>query len=98
MSLRDALTTLISTVSAGGNLLLNIAPDHNGRLLPLYEERLRDIGLFVNAHSEAIFASKPWIYLNDQGGVWYVKYVSAPLDGVCLRTNFNNDHLGTLAS
>jgi hypothetical protein len=26
--------------------------------------------LFVNAHSEAIFGSKPWIYLNE-GSVWY---------------------------
>uniref|UniRef100_A0A914E2J3 Saposin B-type domain-containing protein n=1 Tax=Acrobeloides nanus TaxID=290746 RepID=A0A914E2J3_9BILA len=50
----------------------NPAPDHNGRVTPLYEERLRDIGLFVNAHSEAIFASKPWIYLNEQeSSIWY---------------------------
>ena len=71
MSLRDALMALLTTVSAGGNLLLNIAPDHNGRVLPLYEERLRDIGLFVNAHSEAIFSTKPWIYLNEQNSsIW----------------------------
>jgi alpha-L-fucosidase len=71
MSLRDALMALITTVSAGGNLLLNIAPDHNGRVTPLYEERLRDIGLFVNAHSEAIFSTKPWVYLNEQGStIW----------------------------
>uniref|UniRef100_A0A914DYE2 C-type lectin domain-containing protein n=1 Tax=Acrobeloides nanus TaxID=290746 RepID=A0A914DYE2_9BILA len=51
---------------------MNIGPDHNGRVLPIFEERLRDIGAFVNAHSEAIFATKPWIYQNDSdSAVWY---------------------------
>lgn len=51
---------------------MNFGPDHNGRVLPIFEERLRDIGTFVNAHEEAIFETKPWIYQNDSDStVWY---------------------------
>ena len=30
--------------SCGGNLLMNIGPTHDGRIIPIFEERLRQVG------------------------------------------------------
>ena len=71
MPLHVLIQRLATVISTGGNYLLNIGPDHNGRVLPIFEERLRGLGSFVNAHSEAIFATKPWIFQNDSDStIW----------------------------
>ena len=56
------------TIATGGNYLLNIGPDHNGRILPVFEERLVQLGDFVDTHE--VFSSKPWIYQN-VSTTWY---------------------------
>lgn len=33
--------------SCGGNLLLNVGPTSDGRIIPLFEERLLEIGMLV---------------------------------------------------
>ena len=63
------ISRLVSVIATGGNYLINIGPDANGRILPIFEERLRDLGTFVNAHEDAIFATKPWIFQNDSS-IW----------------------------
>jgi len=35
-----------STFSCNGNFLLNVGPNHDGRIMPIFEERLLDIGMF----------------------------------------------------
>uniref|UniRef100_A0A914E9S6 alpha-L-fucosidase n=1 Tax=Acrobeloides nanus TaxID=290746 RepID=A0A914E9S6_9BILA len=75
-TIRVAITRLVQVISKGGNYLLNIGPDSNGRVLPLFEQRLIEIGNFVRAHDEAIFKTKPWIFQNDDNlnsssPVWY---------------------------
>ena len=52
--------------------MLNINIDANGRVLPIFEERLRNLGDFVTDHADAIFSSKPWIYQSDVDSVMYV--------------------------
>ena len=32
--------------SCGGNLLMNIGVTHDGRIIPIFEERLRQVGTF----------------------------------------------------
>jgi len=68
----SAMSTLYVTVliknifnSAGGNFLLNIGPTADGRILPLFEERLLDIGKWLKTNGEAIYKTKPWKYLMD---------------------------------
>jgi alpha-L-fucosidase len=39
--------------------------------VPIFEERLTDLGKFVNTHNEAIFGTKPWIFQTDFGDIWY---------------------------
>lgn len=32
--------------SCGGNFLLNVGPNHDGRIMPVFEERLLEIGVY----------------------------------------------------
>ena len=38
-------------VSCGGNMLLNVGPTHDGRIVPIFQERLLQIGIMVNLYS-----------------------------------------------
>ncbi|CAG7785871.1 unnamed protein product, partial [Allacma fusca] len=55
------------------NLLLNIGPTKEGTIDPLQEERLLQIGKWLETNGEAIYESKPWKYQNDTVNptVWY---------------------------
>ncbi|CAM6032221.1 unnamed protein product, partial [Sphagnum compactum] len=61
----DLITNLAETVSCGGNLLINIGPTHDGRIVPIFEERLRQLGSWLSINGESIYGSKPWKYQND---------------------------------
>lgn len=50
--------------------MLNIGLDNTGRIIPIFEERLRQFGNFVNTNNEAIFDTKPWIYQNESKSIW----------------------------
>lgn len=56
---------LVSTVSCGGNLLLNVGPTKDGRIGPIFEERLREVGDWLAVNGGAIYGSQPWTHQND---------------------------------
>uniref|UniRef100_A0A914CFD2 alpha-L-fucosidase n=1 Tax=Acrobeloides nanus TaxID=290746 RepID=A0A914CFD2_9BILA len=74
----ELIAQLAQTISLGGNFVLNIAIDANGRVLPVFEERLKNLGDFVTDHSDAIFSSKPWIYQSDVDSVVYTSQLNNP--------------------
>ena len=38
---------VITVCSCGGNLLMNVGPTADGRIVPVFEERLRQMGMFM---------------------------------------------------
>ncbi|CAK1582110.1 unnamed protein product [Parnassius mnemosyne] len=90
MSLNDTMTTreilyqVASTVSCGGNVLINIGPTQEGTIAPIFEERLIDLGNWLKINGEAIYSTSPWLYQKDSlnSDVWYT----------CAKTPYNSQH------
>jgi alpha-L-fucosidase len=58
-STKDLITTLLQTVSRGGNYLLDIGPDSNGVLPPMAVSRLKEIGEWMKVNGEGIHDTIP---------------------------------------
>ena len=59
------LCMFLFTISCGGNILINVGPTHDGRIVPIFEERLLQLGAWLDVNGEAVYSSKPWTYQND---------------------------------
>ncbi|CAN7988602.1 unnamed protein product, partial [Ixodes hexagonus] len=78
-SLSDILTierliaTVVETISCGGNILINVGPTHDGRIAPIFQERLAQLGSWLRVNGEAVYGSEAWLCQNDtlSGSVWY---------------------------
>lgn len=51
---------LVDVVSRGGNLLLDIGPSGDGRIPAIMEDRLLDMGAWLDLYGEAIYGTRPW--------------------------------------
>lgn len=58
---------LCDLVSKGGNLLLNIGPSADGKIPPLMEERLLDMGRWLETNGEAIYATRKYTDGEEEG-------------------------------
>ncbi|HPX87321.1 MAG TPA: alpha-L-fucosidase [Candidatus Hydrogenedentes bacterium] len=59
-SATELIHLLIDTVSRGGNLLLDVGPRADGTLPEIMEERLLDMGKWLERNGEAIYGTVPW--------------------------------------
>ena len=57
-SSEELIHELIDIVSRGGNLLLNVGPTADGRIPVIMQERLIDIGNWLNVNGEAIYGTR----------------------------------------
>lgn len=59
-STQSLILQLIDKVSRGGNFLLDIGPDEHGKIPPIMQERLLQMGEWMKINGEAIYGSSRW--------------------------------------
>lgn len=87
------LKNLCLIVSRGGNFLLNIAPDPQGRFDSTAYQRLEEIGAWMKVNGEAIYSSQPIApYEVKQGdnGTWVFTHVEKSIYAIWIPGKENN--------
>ena len=72
LSAKELLVTLCDLVSKGGNFLLNIGPAADGTIPVIMEERLLQMGKWLEVNGDAIYGTRVYTK-NRQEGVYYTK-------------------------
>ncbi len=70
-SATDLIHLLVDLISKGGNLLLDIGPTADGRIPVIMQERLVEIGEWLQVNGEAIYGTRPWQQASDGDLVRY---------------------------
>ncbi|ESO03950.1 hypothetical protein HELRODRAFT_79486 [Helobdella robusta] len=73
ITINKLIYELASTISCGGNILINAGIRSDGRIDPIFEERLRQLGTWLKVNEEAVYSSVPWKFQNDTitENIWY---------------------------
>lgn len=61
LSSEDLIQHFVQLVSAGGGMTLNVGPMADGTIPMLQQERLLDLGKWLNTNGQAIYGTRPWM-------------------------------------
>ncbi|CAK1552201.1 unnamed protein product [Leptosia nina] len=83
LTIEQLLKEVVSTVSCGGNALINVGPTKEGTIAPIFQERLLALGEWLQINGEAIYETSPWKHQNDSlnSDAWYT-CTKSEYDGV----------------
>lgn len=84
LNVTTMLYEVISTVAYGGNALINVGPTRDGTISTIFQERLMQLGAWLDVNGEAIYNTTKWREQNDtaahgvEHGVYYTASKATP--------------------
>ena len=72
---KQVLRRLIDLTSRGGALILSLCPRADGTIPEAQQQALVDMGEWLEANGEAIFATRPWRFASDETDEETQKYI-----------------------
>lgn len=73
--MRHIISSLLAIVSRGGNYLIGIGPDAQGRMSSWIKRGLEELGRFLDVNGEGIYSTRPWTDIDqvsgEEGWSWY---------------------------
>eukprot|EP00039_Didymoeca_costata_P017569 m.326161 g.326161 ORF g.326161 m.326161 type:complete len:483 (+) comp16556_c0_seq12:2-1450(+) len=60
LSSEELVETIVSTASWNGTTVINVGPTADGLMPPIFQERLLDIGKWMDVNSVAVHGTRPW--------------------------------------
>lgn len=85
----ELIRTLVNAASKGGNFLLNVGPTPLGTIQPEFEERLREVGKWLEVNGDAIYGTTygplqtiPFGRMTAKGKTLYLHVFDMPSDKI----------------
>lgn len=89
LTTQELIDSVVQTVAFGGNILMNVGPSKDGKIAPIFQERLLDLGKWLKINGEAIYGTEPWKHCQNDTTtqtVWYTtKKNSSDIYAIMLR-------------
>lgn len=84
-SAETLIYNLVDIVAKGGNYLLNVGPTAEGEIPDASQERLSEIGKWLEINGEAIYNRRPWDVYHEGDHVRYIQGNNGQVYGVLLQ-------------
>ena len=89
-SSKELVHELIDIVSRGGNLLLNVGPASDGRIPVIMQQRLIDIGAWLEVNGESIYKTRKRKITSQKNGEQELYFTTKADDLFCIFTQWTS--------